>query len=211
MMNPDNIMKITGDLIDAYKSVNVYKFLHIPVQSGSDNVLKTMNRQYKVRDFLKIVGAFRKSIPSITISTDVIAGFPGETDGDFRNSVELLEDVRPDIVNISKYGKRPGTAAAGMKQTESRTIKERSAELSAVVRRISLEKNKEWVGWKGSILITERGNLKNQFFGRNHSYKPVIVTAGSNENDGNLLGKVVDVEIKEAGISHLLGNIRKRK
>ena len=198
MMDADNVIGILEGLLKAYKSEKVYKFLHLPVQSGSDRILGLMRRKYKVSDFVRIVSEFRRSIPGITISTDVIVGFPGETQEDFRKTVGLIERIRPDIVNVSKYGARPGTEAASMQPLDSKVIKRRSAELSRLVRDMALERNKEWIGWEGSVLITEKGRREHQFVGRNLAYKPVLV-----ESKKDLLGKTVKVWVKNAAITHL--------
>jgi len=202
MMNPDNVIKIMDGLIGIYRNEKIYRFLHLPVQSGSDEVLKKMRRRYTVSDFVETVSKFRKSIPFITLSTDVIVGFPGETDEDFRKTVELIRKIRPDIVNVSKFAPRPGTAAADMPQLDNKMIKKRSAEIAGIARRTALSNNKKWIGWTGKILVSERGTKKNQFIGRNAAYKPVLV-----ESSGNLLGKTVDVEIKGAAITHLVGAV----
>lgn len=126
MMNPTHVKKFLDELIEAYKNEKIMKFLHLPVQSGSDNILRAMKRGYTVLEFEKIVERFRKEIPDLFLSTDVIVGFPGEADKDFQKTVKFLRDVKPNKVNISKFGPRPGTGAAKMKQLDIETIKERS-------------------------------------------------------------------------------------
>jgi tRNA A37 methylthiotransferase MiaB len=189
-------------LIETYRNDKVYKFLHVPVQSGSDRILRSMRRNYKVSEFIRIVSNFRKVIPGINIITDVITGFPGETEEDFQKTVDLLKIIRPDVVNVSKFGARPGTEAEDMAQLDNRLIKTRSAELSGLVRRLALEKNREWVGWSGEILVSERGTGKNQWIGRNIAYKPVLM-----ESRENLLGKRLNVRIEGAELTHLVGSI----
>src|SRR3989304_5725666 len=114
MMTPNMVTDILDELIEAFKSDNVFKFVHLPVQSGDDGVLKRMRRFYSVRAFKQIVGVFRAAFPEITLATDVICGFPGETRGAFENTLRLIEEVKPDIVNVSKFFARPKTAAAEM-------------------------------------------------------------------------------------------------
>lgn len=132
MANPNHILKIMPQLIKVYKNPKIKGFLHVPVQSGSDKVLGEMNRQYKVKDFEKIVAAFRKQIPGIYISTDIIVGFPTETDADFKKTVKLLKKVKPGKVNISKFYPRPKTPAAGMKQRPMEIMKKRSIALAKI-------------------------------------------------------------------------------
>ncbi len=194
MMNPKNVMQILPELIESYKSEKIYKFLHLPVQSGSDDILEKMNRGYIAADFKKIVSTFREAFPGLQLWTDVIAGFPGESETDFLAIVELLKDIRPDFVNISKYGVRDSTASAKMKQLPTEIKKERSRTITRLVEEMSLEKNKEWLGWKGDVLITEK--KENAWLGRNFAYKPIIVNS-----DKELLGKVVKAKIVDANLT----------
>jgi MiaB-like tRNA modifying enzyme len=200
MMNTVHVKPILGELIKVYKHPKIYKFIHVPVQAGSDRVLREMKRGYKAEDFEGIVKEFRKSIPDITLSTDVIAGFPGERGSDFRETFELIKSVRPDIVNVSKFGARPGTEAARMKQVDNKIIKERSKKMARLVRKITSESNREWVGKECEILVNERGKRRNQFMGRNESYKPVIV-----QSEKNLMGRFLKVKIIRAGGTYVTG------
>ena len=196
MMNPKNVLPILPQLIEAYKSEKIYKFLHLPVQSGDNKVLKKMNRGYKSKDFERIVKEFGKNF-HYQLWTDVIVGFPGETEKQFQNTFRLIERTKPDWVNVSKYGSRPSTSASKMKQLGFKTINKRSSKLSKLVRKLSLEKNKKWIGWKGEVLIFKR-KRGNQWFGRNSAYKLVLV-----ESRKNLLGKTLRVEITKASRSCL--------
>jgi MiaB-like tRNA modifying enzyme len=141
MMNPTYVKNknMLDDLIEAYKNEKVRKFLHLPVQSGSDKILRAMKRGYAVKDFVEIVERFRKEIPGLFLSTDIIVGFPSETEKDFEATVALLEKTKPGKVNVSKFGARPGTEAAKMKtkQLPVKTINERSRRLHEVVGAIS--------------------------------------------------------------------------
>jgi len=126
MSNPNYILGYLDEMIDVYKDEKMKKFLHIPLQSGSDKVLKDMERKYSVKDFKKIVESFRANISRINIATDVIIGFPTETDEDFKKTVKFVKEINPEVLNISKYGARPDTEAADMKQIASKEIKRRS-------------------------------------------------------------------------------------
>jgi len=198
MMNPLFLRDIENELIKGYKSEKIFKFLHLPVESGSNSVLKDMRRGYTVENFLTTVKKFRKAFPMLTLATDVIVGFPGETERDFERTVGLIENVKPDIVNISKFGIRPGTDAANMEQLPNDTIKRRSKQLSEVVRRIQLEKNEKWLEWSGEILIDEVGR-KGGLMGRNFAYKPVVVRDGK-------LGNFIKVKIIDTKRTYLVGN-----
>lgn len=199
MMNPASLKNILEEIIEAYKNEKVFKFLHIPLQSGSDKVLESMNRKYSVEEFLRIVKTFRKEIPEITLSTDIIVGFPSEEEKDFEQTLKILKKVKFDIVNISKFGQRPLTPANKMKELDERTVKERSRKIHKLVNRIKKEVNEKWIGWKGEVLIDEKG-IKNTWMGRNYCYKPIVV-----ESDEKILGKFVKVKIEEAEKNYLKG------
>jgi len=189
MQNPLYTKRNVQKLIQAYRHDNVFKFLHLPVQSGSDYILKRMSRGHNVEDYHSIVNEFKKAFPKMTLITDIITGFPGETEDDFEKSINLIKETRPDFVNISKFGSRPGTKASRMKQLTSNTIKERSMRLSEITKEIALEKNREWIGWRGNAIVDEYKKDKKNWLARNTSYKPIII------NDNVSLGQIIDVEI----------------
>ena|GEM_PF-8645 len=201
MMNPVHVLPIIDDLIAAFKSDKIFKFLHIPVQSGNDEVLKNMNRQYTIQEFKGIVEKFRKEIPKLTISTDIIVGFPGETEEQFQDSVQLVRDLKFDVVNISRFGSRPGTPAERMPQLSENVKKERSRLLSEVVEEAAFERNRGWLNWSGEVLIDEIGK-PGSFIGRNFAYKPVVV-----KSEDGLLGKKLHINIIRAEKTYLLGEV----
>lgn len=129
MANPEHVKKQLTELIEAYKSDNIMKFIHLPIQSGSNRVLKEMNRRYTVEDVKVIMREFRKEIPKICISTDVIVGYPTETEEDFEETLEFLKEMKPNVLNMSKFFSRPNTPAEKLKPLPSETMKERSARL----------------------------------------------------------------------------------
>jgi threonylcarbamoyladenosine tRNA methylthiotransferase CDKAL1 len=133
MMNPTHAKGMIDELIEAYKNEKVQKFLHLPVQSGSDSVLEAMRRGYTIEDFADIVKKFRETFPNLTLSTDIIVGFPTESDEDFQATLDLLEKLRPQKVNISKFGARPGTDAARMERLSVETVNERSRTVHKLV------------------------------------------------------------------------------
>jgi len=201
MMNPRHALKILDRLIQVYTNRQIFNFLHLPVQSGDDEVLRRMRRFYSAEQFKRIVSAFRDKIPSITLSTDVICGFPGETEDAFDRTVKLIEESKPDIVNISRFFPRPHTPAAEMDQLPPEEVKNRSRHLSKIVKRISYERNRLWMGWDGSVLVDEKGE-RNTWIGRNSAYKPVVI-----ECEKNLLGESVDVHVTEAFPTYLRAEI----
>jgi MiaB-like tRNA modifying enzyme len=199
MMNPLHVKKILDDLIKAYENEKIFKFLHLPLQSGSNRILGLMKRGYSSEDFLEIVERFRKAFPEMSLSTDIIVGFPSETEEDFELTLKLIKKVRPSVVNISKFGARPGTEAKKMKQLDAKKINERSFLLSKIVKEISLKENEKWIGWKGEVLVDEVGK-RNSFVGRNFAYKPIVLKA-----EEKILGNFVEVEVKDARENFLVG------
>jgi len=150
----------------------IFRFVHLPVQSGSDNVLKIMARGHKVDLFYELVDFFRRKVDGLTLATDIIVGHPGEEEEDFELTVKLLEKVKPDIVNLSKYGDRPGTPASRMKKVPSHIIAKRSRYLYAMIIDLMKRNNEKWIGWEGSAVVTQRGTKKGTWMARNLSYKP---------------------------------------
>jgi MiaB-like tRNA modifying enzyme len=199
MMNPMYMPRIREGLLQSFESTKVFKFLHIPVQSGSNKVLKDMKRGHTAEIYKKTSESFRKKYVKITISTDIIVGFPTETEREFEQTLNLLEETRPDIINLSRYSPRPGTDAALLDQIDVAEIKKRSKIVFELSNKIVLERNQEWIGWKGHVLFDER--IDDLIKGRNYAYKPVMV-----EEDVDL-GKKVIVEITDATKHGLYGRI----
>ena len=197
MMNPEHVLAMLDDLIEAYKNEKVFKFLHLPVQSGDNTVLKLMNRHYTVDDFKRIVLAFREEIPQLTLSTDVICGFPGESREAFELTKKLVAEVQPDVVNVSKFFSRPRTPAQKLSPIAPKELNRRSRELAELSRRISFEKNRAWIGWEGPVLFDELGKGES-WMGRNFAYKPVVINAGE-----SLLGRFVQVRVVNAFSTYL--------
>ncbi|MEK6968622.1 MAG: tRNA (N(6)-L-threonylcarbamoyladenosine(37)-C(2))-methylthiotransferase [Nanoarchaeota archaeon] len=201
MMNPDNIIGIEEELVSRIKHPKVFKFIHIPLQSGSDDILKRMKREYTVEDFKKIVAKIRKEIPEISIATDIICGFPGETEYQFEETLRLVHEMKFDVINVSRYWERPGTASAKMDgKLNGRITKERSTRLMQLFREVAKERNDAWINWEGEILIDEKGTLEATWSGRNYAYKPVIVKSAE-----NIFGKNLRVKITAATSFDLRG------
>jgi tRNA A37 methylthiotransferase MiaB len=190
------------ELITAYKNPKIFKFLHLPIQSGDDQVLKKMHRFYTVNKYKESVAAFKEAIPKLTLSTNIIVGFPGETKQAFENTLQLLKEVKPDITNVSKFFARPKTLAAEMKENKipPEEIKQRSTIIATLVKQLSLEKNMQWKNWSGEILIDEKGKVKDSWIGRNFAYKPIVV-----KSTQNLLGKTLCVRVVKATETYLIG------
>ena len=197
MMTPNQALPNLDDLIQSYNDPKVFKFLHVPIQSGNDRVLKNMNRKYTVKDFKELVTKFRREIPEVGISTDIICGFPGETIEQFNDSLELVRWLKPDVLNISRFWARPGTKAAELPgKLHGRETKERSRVLTESWRRLGLKAGERWRNWEGEILLDENGKLGTKV-GRNISYKSVAV------NTYKSLGERIKVRVTGVGLGFL--------
>ena len=201
-MTPNMVVDMQAKLVGAFRSDKVFKFLHLPVQNGDDQMLKRMRRFYTVAQFREIVYAFKAEFPDLTLATDVIVGFPGETAEAFENTLRLLAEVKPDVVNVSKFFARPKTAAAQIQDglVDREEIKRRSTVAAQLAKQISSERNRRWVGWIGDMLVDEKGKVEGSWVGRNFAYKPVVI-----KSNDNLLGKRVKVKVVEALTTYLRG------
>nr|WP_317429187.1 tRNA (N6-isopentenyl adenosine(37)-C2)-methylthiotransferase MiaB [uncultured Mitsuokella sp.] len=166
--------------------------IHLPVQYGSNHILKAMNRVYTVESYRELVGRIRKEIPNVSLTTDLIVGFPGETDEDFREMLDFLREIRYDSAYTFIYSKRSGTPAATMEhQVEESVKKERLNELMAVQNEISLEINQKLLGKTMEIMV--EGPSKNDasvWMGRTRTNKIVLFP-----HDGEQAGDFIDVKI----------------
>lgn len=213
MMNPMYLPAILDRMARLFcENDKLFKFLHIPIQSGSNRVLRKMKRGHTSKTFIDIVQAFRDRIPEMTISTDIIVGFPSETEDDFKQTIDLLERSEPDTVNISRYAARPKTEASGWKEMKvsSQVSKERSKYLHTLTRRIAKKRNSLWREWQGEIVIDETGKVMQ---GRNYAYKPVVISSSTSSSRANiadrqiLLGDMVNVKIFDFSNFSLKANV----
>jgi len=198
MINPQHVARFDDELVELIENKKFYKFIHMPVQSGSEKVCKDMNRPHTVGDFRKSVKKFREKIPDISIATDIIVGYCGETDEEFKETLQLIDEVRPDIVNISKFTLRKGTKAEKVKQLPTETIKQRSRICSELIRKVCEENNKRYIGKTVEVVALEKGEGTK---GRTDNYKQVVM------DDEVELGKRVKVKITDANHGSLFGGI----
>lgn len=201
MMTPNQALRIKEELMEAYESDKIFKFLHVPVQAGSDRILEKMRRYYHVKDFKRLVRDFRERFPEISISTDIICGFPGETEKEFQMSLDLVKEIRPEVLNISRYWPRPGTDAAEMPEIiHGRITKERSRALTKLWKDMAIQNGERWIGWSGKVLVDEHGK-GGDMVGRNYTYKPVAFPGEAN------IGEFVDVTVTDTGVGYLQGHL----
>ena len=201
MMNPDSLAPIQEPVIHAFCSPKVYRFLHLPVQSGSDRILGGMGRRYHARDVLGMVGAFRSCFPDISLITDVILGFPGETDEDFQDTINLIERMQPDKVNLTRFSARPGTAAARLYDMPDRFKKERSREMTRLWMEIAARRNSRYVGEVISALVTEKGR-DGTMKARGKNYMGIVVKGNPK------LGSFIEVLVTESNPFFVSGQIQ---
>lgn len=197
MMNPEHLYKMLEEIIPIINNNKIYKFLHVPIQSGSNDVLKAMRRNNVTEDFVTFAENFRYAFPLSTLSTDIIVGYPTETDADFKKTVDLIKEVKPDIVHISKYGARPGTESEKIFQLDLQVVKARSKTLHEIVNEITLQNNRNWINWFGTVLIDKE--VRGAVVGRNFAYKPVVIKKQFP------IGTIVDLKVIGATSSCLIG------
>jgi len=202
MINPSFLIENTEQLISIFTQAKVYQFLHIPIQSGSNKTLRKMQRKYLISDIIDNIAYLREQYENLTISTDIICGFPEETEYEFYRTINFIKWLKPEILNISKFTPRPGTKAKQMEQLDSIIIKERSMRLSRIFRNSLSDINKNWKDWEGVVLILHEGTEPNQAFGRNFAYKNVFI-----DNYNGEFGTFVNVKIENVDGFNLFGKV----
>ncbi len=198
MGNPRHVCGYAGALLECFQDNRVYKFMHVPVQSGSDRILKAMNRRHTASEFRRLASEFNKRFPLATLSTDLIVGYPGETESDFRETLRLLEETRPTVCNITRFVARPGTAAARMEADADLRIPdsvkhERSARLAEAFQKIARENNALWVGKTCDVVVEKPGHRAGTSIARNEAYRPVAL-AGDIPAGTKLQVRITDAE-----------------
>ncbi|XP_004939679.1 threonylcarbamoyladenosine tRNA methylthiotransferase [Gallus gallus] len=198
MTNPPYILEHLEEMAKILNHPRVYAFLHIPVQSASDSVLMDMKREYCVADFRRVVDFLKEKVPGITIATDIICGFPGETDEDFQETMKLVEQYKFPSLFINQFYPRPGTPAAKMHQVPAAVKKQRTKDLSQLFHSYNPYDHK--VGERQRVLVTEESFDSNYYVAHNPFYEQVLVP-----KDPALMGKMVEVNIYEAGKHFMKG------
>lgn len=201
MMNPWVGKKIFNNLISILKKDKFYKFLHLPVESGDDQILKRMKRPYKVKEFIYLVKKFRKNFKYSLLATDIICGFPKENEKSFKNTLNLIREIKPEILHVFRFSKRPGTEATKFKDLLIKLKKERSRILTKEWERINLLKNKKFIGKEFPVLITEK--RKKAFLARMNSYRAVILK----DIKKGKVGEWQKVKIVGAKTNYLIGEL----
>ena len=200
MLNPEHLPKYFDELVDAYKSDKIYKFVHLPVQSGSNIVLEKMGRHYEIEEFVGYVHELRQKVPDISVETDIIVGYPTETEENFKETVEMVKSLKPTVTNISKFGARPHAESSKMRQLRGSIIKERSLRLSKIVKLMQHEEFSKPDGEKLRVLLTEKNDRS--LTGRDRSYRAIAVNGIPYER----IGSYVDVRIIGNSYACLIGS-----
>ncbi|MEM7816440.1 MAG: tRNA (N(6)-L-threonylcarbamoyladenosine(37)-C(2))-methylthiotransferase [Candidatus Aenigmatarchaeota archaeon] len=204
MINPKNLIKISNEMLRIYRDERVFKFLHLPVQSGSNRILNLMNRGYEKEDFIDIVEKFKRHFKELNLWTDVIVGYPNESEEDFLETVELIKRIEPNKVNISRFSPHKIVPASKMKQIPTNIKSKRSKILHKICKEIANKINKSWIGWEGEVLIDKIIKGKG-YVGRNYAYMPIIIC--NNKQYKNLLGCFINVKVIGLKGNFLLGKI----
>ncbi|XP_057457063.1 uncharacterized protein LOC130748004 [Lotus japonicus] len=200
MTNPPFILEHLKEIAEILRHPCVYSFLHVPVQSGSDTILSAMNREYTVSEFRTVVDTLTELVPGMQIATDIICGFPGETDEDFSQTVNLIKEYKFSQVHISQFYPRPGTPAARMKKVPSNVVKRRSRELTNV-----FEAFTPYSGMEGKverIWITDVASDGVHLVGHTKGYIQVLVIAPD-----YMLGTSAMVKITSVGRWSVFGEV----
>ncbi|XP_055426738.1 threonylcarbamoyladenosine tRNA methylthiotransferase isoform X4 [Bubalus kerabau] len=198
MTNPPYILEHLEEMAKILHHPRVYAFLHIPVQSASDTVLMEMKREYCVADFKRVVDFLKDKVPGITIATDIICGFPGETDQDFQETVKLVEEYKFPSLFINQFYPRPGTPAAKMEQVPAQVKKQRTKELSRIFHSYNPYDHK--IGQRQQVLVTEESFDSKFYVAHNRFYEQVLVP-----KNPTFMGKMVEVDIYESGKHFMKG------
>lgn len=190
MLNPDFLIDNIDEFLPIFEDHRFYRFLHLPIQSGSNRILDLMKRNYQIDEVRHIIQKIQAYDPKFTFSTDVIVGFPTEKEEDFYQTYEFIEKWHPFNLNISKFSVRPNTKSKKMKQIPSQVIKQRSKKMNSLYQKYSLRMRKQWIGWEGYSIISGYFSLKTKdTLSRNSYHIPIFIKEPVEEN-------IVKVKIK---------------
>ena len=206
---------MSDELIKCFKTCeHLIPYKHLPIQSGSNKILKMMNRKYTAEEYLKLIKKIKNINPNINLSTDVIVGFPGETKKDFKETAKIMKQVKFDMAYIARYSPRPDTAAAKLKNNVLQVEKKnREKILNNILKNTALEKNEKLInpsnGSSKNIQILIESKKNNYYFGKTRNFKNVKIRTVGNQQPtyNNLIGKFIDIKIIKANIWNLEGEL----
>jgi tRNA-2-methylthio-N6-dimethylallyladenosine synthase len=193
------------ELIEAHRDVDkLMPYLHLPIQSGSDSILRSMNRKHNVKEYINVIEKVRKYNPNIAISGDFIIGFPGETDKDNQATIDLIKEIKYSQAYSFKYSIRPGTPAAiSPNQVDEAVKNSRLQEIQSILRDQQLRFNENSINSSLKILVLRNGKKTNQYLGRSHYNQSVYFSS----EEQNLIGSTININVTEAFQNSLTGNI----
>lgn len=202
MMNPEHLLEWVDDYLDLFRDERLYRFFHIPVQSGDDEMLRIMRRNYTVSEFKGLVRRIRARVEDPLIATDIIVGHPGESEESFARTMELVRELRFERVHIAQYSIRPRTLAAGLPQVPDPVKKARSTALAKLVESLGLERYSSYVGRRLKALVAGEPFREGSLTARIQNYTPVAIPEGQAS-----VGDWVEVEVTGATFFDLRGRV----
>ncbi len=197
---------MTEDLIECYSTnKKLMPFIHLPIQSGSNKILKLMNRKHKVEEYIDIYNKLIKINPKIKLSSDFIVGYPGEEKDDFEQTLKLVNDIK--FINSFSFifSARPGTKASKLEEINSSLSKERLIELQSLLFKNQVDHNKFFENKEINVLVENKIRDQEKYFGRNEYFNSVIL-----EGDINDIGKIVKVNIESSNQNTFFGKIKNK-
>lgn len=202
MMNPNHFYSILDEMIEIYKNNKMYKFLHIPIQSASNKILKDMNRKYRIEIAEEIINKFKSNFPNITIATDIIVGYPTEIEQDHKMNLEFINKFKPDVFNLSKFSSRKQTQAGKFPIINKELINKRASQLMELHRQTATENKNKFLNKTLNVFVNKRTNLPYVYESRDYNYNIILIKS----DDKSILGKNLDVKIKQIGVHHMIGD-----
>jgi tRNA-2-methylthio-N6-dimethylallyladenosine synthase len=196
---------MTDDLIECYsKNKKLMPLVHLPIQSGSNKILKLMNRKHTVEQYIEIFEKLKKINPKIEFSSDFIISYPGETNDDFKDTINLVRKIK--FINSFSFifSSRPGTKAANLKQIDKEIAKERLLKIQEYLFKFQLNMNKFFINKSVDVLVENKMDGQKKLFGRNQFMNSVIF-----EGNANFIGKNINIKIEQASQNSLFGKIEK--
>lgn len=203
MMNLKDFLFITDEMIELYKNKKIYKFLHLPVQSGSNKILKDMRRPYTIEQAENIINKFRKNFPDITIATDLITGYPTENEEDHKKTINFIEKVKPDVLNLSKFSKHKNTPAENLKDIEIDIVNKRNKDIMNLHRQTAFENKRKFYNEEIEVFVNKKLS-DNLYEARDENYNIVLINSKN-----NVLGKNLKARIIQLGVHHMIGEMIK--
>ena len=196
---------MTDDLIECYSTnKKLMPFVHLPIQSGSNKILKLMNRKHTVEQYVEVCEKLKKINPKIEFSSDFIISYPGETDDDFKDTINLVRKIK--FINSFSFifSPRPGTKAANLNQIDKEIAKERLLKIQEYLFKFQLNINKSFINKSVDVLVENKMDGQKKLFGRNQFMNSVIF-----EGNTNFIGKNINIKIEQANQNSLFGKIEK--